>query len=678
MPSPTRKRRPITPEDLTQFVSVSDPQISPDGSRVLMCRSHVGDKNQAVSNLWITSVQDNHPPRQFTSGDNDSHPRWSPDGRQIGFTSARNNRKPQIYVLQAEGGEARQLTDFPEGTIRGWAWSPDGNTLAVSFRETDADRTEEAEAKREETGDSTPPWEIEDMFYRLDGDGYFGSARFQLYLVDTQSGEHRLLFARGTAPGFSFDWAPDSSELLIATNVSREPLLTPWKDSLFRVDAETGRVARITGLPDGCKTAARFAPDGSRVLFAGRDGRETWGVRNTHLYSCQLDGSDLKDLTGHTDFCLQATVISDTSEAAFGVHYEFTADGQHVLLGFGWHGATVVATVPVAGGQVRLLSTGPASTVMGNLSANGRLMAACHSDAVTLPEVAVAEIRGGRKLKELSLQILTHFNQPLLEQLELSKPTETWITAEDGTRIQTWVMKPPAQHASSRPRPGLLQVHGGPHALYGTTFFHEFQVLAAAGYVVVFSNPRGSKGYGEEHCTAIMGKWGQADWVDVQAVADFMEKQPGIDQRHIGIAGGSYGGYMTNWAITHSDRFAAAITDRCVSNLVSMAGSSDYPLVPGEYWPGNPWDDNQEIWKQSPIRAIRNVSTPTLVIHSEGDLRCNVEQSEQVFAALKVLGVPTRFVRYPRSTSHGMSRCGPPDLRIHRLGEILGWWKMHL
>jgi len=203
-------------------------------------------------------------------------------------------------------------------------------------------------------------------------------------------------------------------------------------------------------------------------------------------------------------------------------------------------------------------------------------------------------------------------------------------------------------------------------------------VLAAAGHVVVFSNPRGSKGYGEEHCTAIQGKWGAADWTDVQAVASFMEQHPAIDPQRIGIMGGSYGGYMTNWAITHTDRFAAAITDRCVANLVSMAGSSDYPLVPGEYWPGNPWDDNQEIWQQSPIRAIRNVTTPTLVIHSEGDLRCNVEQGEQVFAALKMLGVPTRFVRYPRETSHGMSRCGPPDLRIHRLGEILAWWSKYL
>jgi len=678
MAKSTPQRRPITSEDLTRLISVSDPQVSPDGNRVLLGRGHVGDQNQIVSNLWVTTVDGSQAPRQFTSGDRDRHGRWSPDGRQVAFTSARDKRQPQIYLLESDGGEARRLTEFPEGTIGEWAWSPDGNTLAVSFRETDPDRTLAAEALREDSGGSTPPWEIEDLFYRLDGDGYFGSQRFRLYLVDAQTGEHRLLFARGSAPSFSFDWSHDSSELLLATNVSREPLLTPWKDALFRVDAQTGRVSRISGLPEGWKSVARYSPDGKRVLFAGREGRETWGVRNTHLYSCQLDGSDLKNLTGHTDFCLSATVISDTSEAAFGVHYEFTADGRHVLMGFGWHGASVVATVPVSGGKVRLLSSGPASTVMGNLAADGRLMAVCTSDALTLPEVAVAEIRGGAQLRELSTRTLTRFNQPLLEQLELSKPIETWITAEDGTRVHAWVMNPPGRSKGPRRRPAVLQVHGGPHALYGTTFFHEFQVLAAAGHVVVFSNPRGSKGYGEEHCTAIQGRWGEADWVDVQAVAGFMEHQQNIDPRRIGIAGGSYGGYMTNWAITHSDRFAAAITDRCVSNLVSMTGSSDYPLVPGEYWPGNSWDDNQEIWRQSPIRSIRNASTPTLVIHSEGDLRCNIEQGEQVFAALKMLGVPTRFVRYPQESSHGMSRCGPTDLRIHRLGEILNWWKQHL
>jgi len=203
-------------------------------------------------------------------------------------------------------------------------------------------------------------------------------------------------------------------------------------------------------------------------------------------------------------------------------------------------------------------------------------------------------------------------------------------------------------------------------------------VLAAAGYVVVYSNPRGSKGYGDAHCAAIKGNWGQADWRDMQAVIAFMKALPFVDTARMGVMGGSYGGYMTNWIIAHTDEFAAAITDRCVSNLVSMVGSSDLPLVPGEYWRGNSWDDTEAIWDQSPLKHFGKVKTPTLIIHSEGDLRCNVEQAEQVFATLKLRKVPTRFVRYPSSTSHGLSRSGPPDLRMHRLRQILDWWKNYL
>lgn len=673
------RRRPITAEDLGRIVFVSDPQVSPDGRRLLLTRRHIGEKNEYLGNLWIVDADGNNPPRPFTSGDHDGQGRWSPDGSRVAFVSTRDERRPQIFLLDTAGGEATALTRLPEGTIEGFTWSPDGQSIAVAFRETDPARTREAEEERERTGATTPPWEIDGLFYRLDGDGYFGSQRTRLFLVDLSTGDHRLLFARGTAPSFSFDWSPDSSELLVATNVSREPLLTPWKDAIFRVNAANGRADKIAGLPDGWKTAVRYSPDGQRVLFAGREGRETWGVRNTHLFSCRPDGSRLVDLTGHTDFCLSAVTISDTAEASFGVHYEFTPDGRQVLLNFGWHGATVVATVGVDGGPVRLLTSGTGSTVMGNLSADGKRLAVCTGDAVSLPEAGVAEVRGGRRLEDLASSQLTDFNGPLLDSLDLSVPVEHWLESDTGVRLQCWVMHPPARYGKARKKlPAVLQIHGGPHALYGTTFFHEFQVLAAAGYIVVFSNPRGSKGYGEDHCTAIQGRWGEADWVDVQAVAGLMRQHPDIDAKRIGIMGGSYGGYMTNWAIGHTNVFAAAITDRCVSNLVSMAGSSDFPLVPGEYWPGNPWDDNEEIWRQSPIRYIRQVSTPTLVIHSEGDLRCNVEQGEQVYSALKVLGVPTRFVRYPRETSHGMSRCGPPDMRRHRLGEILAWWKQHL
>jgi dipeptidyl aminopeptidase/acylaminoacyl peptidase len=277
----------------------------------------------------------------------------------------------------------------------------------------------------------------------------------------------------------------------------------------------------------------------------------------------------------------------------------------------------------------------------------------------------------------LATKVLTRFNTALMQQLEISAPEAHWIESADGTKAHVWVIKP-LGFKTGRKYPTVLEIHGGPHAQYGETFFHEFQVLAAAGYVVVYSNPRGSKGYGDAHCTAIKGNWGQADWRDVQAVIGFMKSLPYVDTGRLGVMGGSYGGYMTNWAISHTDEFAAAITDRCVSNLVSMVGSSDLPLVPGEYWDGNSWDNTEAIWQQSPLKHFGNVKTPTLIIHSEGDLRCNVEQAEQVFVALKLRKVPTRFVRYPSSTSHGLSRSGPPDLRVHRLRQILAWWKKYL
>jgi dipeptidyl aminopeptidase/acylaminoacyl peptidase len=203
-------------------------------------------------------------------------------------------------------------------------------------------------------------------------------------------------------------------------------------------------------------------------------------------------------------------------------------------------------------------------------------------------------------------------------------------------------------------------------------------VLAAQGWTVVYSNPRGSKGYGRDHTHSIQGSWGTTDWEDVQAVTEFMKKHKGIQKKQIGIMGGSYGGYMTNWAVSHTHDYVAAITDRCVSNMISMMGSGDFLHETDSYWEGNPWDRPEELWEQSPIKHFKGVKTPMLIIHSEGDLRCNIEQSEQIHTALVVQNVPCRFVRYPSSTSHGMSRCGPPDMRLHRLGEIVAWWKKYL
>jgi dipeptidyl aminopeptidase/acylaminoacyl peptidase len=679
--STTQQKRthPVTPEDLLRLRVVSDPQISPDGSTILFVEKHVGEKNEYESNLWVVATAGNRTnsaaePRQFTSGKRDSHGRWSPDGKQIASISARDKPKPQIFLMAASGGEATSLTRFPEGAIKSFRWSPDGGMLAVAFRETEADRTKEAEKAREQSGASVPPLVVDDFFYRYDGDGYFGGQRFGLFIVDVATGDHRLLH-RERAASFDFDWSPDSSELVVAVNVTQEPLLAWWKDELLRVDAKTGRTRKIADLPEGPKQAVRWSPDGRWIAFAGREGKESWGVHNTRLYLYDVKSHQTRDLTGGEDYCLAAATLSDSADPSFGAHLEWSPDSRRIFTNIGWHGKSHVASIAAAGGKLAFHTSGQSVVSLGNLSSDGKQAALIVAEAVTPSEIAVGSL--AKEIGPLKTKILTQLNAPLVSEFDISTPEPQWIDSADGTRVQVWVIKPPGFKAGHK-YPTLLEIHGGPHAQYGETFFHEFQVLAAAGYVVVYSNPRGSKGYGDAHCTAIKGNWGQADWRDIQAVIKFMKSLPYVDTKRMGVMGGSYGGYMTNWAISHTNEFAAAITDRCVSNLVSMVGSSDLPLVPGEYWDGNSWDNTAALWEQSPLKHFGSVNTPTLIIHSEGDLRCNVEQAEQVFAALKLRKVPTRLVRYPSSTSHGLSRSGPPDLRLHRLHQILDWWKQHL
>jgi len=696
--SPTkspRSRRAIAPDEFLRYQLVSDPQISPDGNRILCSKQHVGEKNRVMTNLWMVDV-DSRNTRQFTAGEKDRHGRFSPDGETIAFIAERDDSRPQIYTMSSSGGEAVALTKFPEGSIGNFRWSPDGSMLAVKFRETDPEWTAEAKKRREETGGSEPARVIDQMYYRLDGDGYFNAQRYHLYIVDVTNGEHRLLYHHDTLGWFDYDFSPDSTELIVSTNTTREPFLNFWNWELIRVAVQTGKTHKLEGLPEGRKAAVAWSPEGRHIAFSAREGREHWGVRNTHLFVCEPDGNNLVNLTQHTDYCLSAITLSDTSEAAFEEHLLWSPDGSRLFLNFGWRGEQHVASISPSGGDVTFHTQGREVISLGNISDDGTRLALTVASAVQLAEVAVGEFHGKRpsagnsntsktksskkkssKQASLKRRAITAFNRPLLDELTLSEPEPQSIESADGTRVPLWVMKPPGFRRGEK-YPAILTIHGGPHTQYGETFFHEFQAFAAAGYVVVFSNPRGSKGYGEEYCAAIRGNWGDADWQDIQAVIEFMKQQPYVDANRMGVCGGSYGGYMTNWVISHTTDFAAAVTDRCVANLVSMVGSSDLPLVPGEYWDGNSWDNTENLWHQSPLQYFGNVETPTLVIHSEGDLRCNVEQSEQVFTALKLRGVPARLVRYPASTSHGMSRNGPPDLRLHRLGQYLEWWHRYL
>ncbi|HEY3782308.1 MAG TPA: S9 family peptidase [Fimbriimonadaceae bacterium] len=666
-------KRAITAEDLLKIENVGDPQISPDGTRILFSKKRIGEKNKNIVNLFTADMDGKI--QQWTQGEGgDGHGRWSPDGTSIAFISGREKASPQIFVIPTNGGEARKLTTLPEGTFGDFKWSPDGKHIAFAFREQHADWTEKAKKEREEKGLSTPPRELDDIWYRLDGDGYFGPQRFALYLVDLKSGEHKKLYDQAPMGEFDFDWSPKSDELGLVHTVNKRPMFDPANDQIFRINLE-GQAWQLPGLNKGTKGSLRWSPDGKSFAYVGHaDEEDPWGVRNNRLWKVSAEGGEPVCLTPDDDYCLSVGTLSDTKDASFSGTVVWSPDSKAVYVSVGWHGEVQIGYVQVdKPGCVTLLTHGKHVLGFGNVSKDGEKFGASYSDALHLNEAAVYDL----SKHEEAPKVLTHFNDELLSQLKLAEPEELWLDSPDGSKVQAWVLKPVDYMAPKR-YPAVLEVHGGPHAQYGLTFFHELQLLAASGYVVVFSNPRGSKGYGEDHTAAIRGDWGNKDWIDIETVLHWMQHQPYIHPGQIGIMGGSYGGYMTNWAIGHTNDFKAAITDRCVSNLISMGGSSDFVQKEDSYWKGSFFGDIEKLWKDSPLAYFKNVKTPTLIIHSEGDLRCNVEQSEQVFSALHHLGVDTRFVRYPASTSHGMSRSGPADLRVHRLHEILNWWEKYL
>lgn len=670
-------KRAMKPDDIQKMVFVGDPQISPDGSRVLFSKKTINQKNKYISNLCV--VDGKGAVRQWTHGEHGAaHGRWSPDGGHIAFVSGREQEIPQIFLLATDGGEARKLTDLPEGSIGAFRWSPDGTKIAFSFRETAKERTKAAAKEREAKGLSTPPIELDDIWYRLDGDGYFAGQRYVLHVVEVETGKHSALLDSDALGNYSFDWAPNSKELAVAHSANKRPLSMPANDQIWRVTL-SGKTSKLKGLPKGDKTAVRWSPDGKTIAYAGDvDESDPWGVRNVKLYLVSPDGGEPACLSGDTDYDLGAATLSDSKEAAFDAVLEWAPDSKSLYVQIGWHGETQLGQASISGG-LKLLTSGHHAYGIGNVSADGKSIAVVHSDALHLPEVGILDGHGKKYRR------LTGLNDKFHEEIKLSEPEEFWLDTtpnKDGSeaKVHGWVMKPIGYKQPKR-YPAILEIHGGPHAQYGWTFFHEFQTLAAAGYVVVYTNPRGSKGYGEGHCAAIRGDWGNQDWDDIQAVTRWMQHQSYIHSGQMGIMGGSYGGYMTNWAVGHTNDFKAAITDRCVSNMVSMAGNSDFPFNKDGYFRGSAWGDIEairELWKQSPIAFFEHVKTPMLIIHSEGDLRCNIEQSEQVFTALQQAGVDSRFVRYPATTSHGMSRNGPPDLRIHRLNEIVAWWDKYL
>jgi dipeptidyl aminopeptidase/acylaminoacyl peptidase len=669
----TTKSHPkrITAEFLYRFQPIQEPRLSPDGRHVVYAAQRVERKTEKkYTNLWVAPT-DRGQPRQFTYGDqNDTHARWSPDGNQIAFLSNRADpdKPAQIFLIRFTGGEARQLTHV-EGDIGGLFWSPDGKSILCTVQKTDPDALErQNDAQKKKLGVVARHYDR--VFYKLDGYGYLPHERWHLWLVDARTGRARQLTDHNVYDERDPAWSPDGQWIAFISNRSADPDFNPDADDLWVMPRTGSGDLRKIEAPMGGKALPSFSPDGKWIAYYAQEGVGQW-YKNTGLWVIPADGSAApRNLTEKYDLHVSAWTINDL--------------GNPETMPPTWSndGSTIYFPVTLRGSSA-LMSISPNSENLQTVIGEGGVVGSFTFDS---QQKRLAYFYGKiddpgqiwlREWPNGESRPITEANRALLRSLDLGQIEEVWYKGPDGNDLQGWILKPPGFDPAKK-YPSIMEIHGGPLTQYGWYFMHEFYYLAAQGFVVHFTNPRGGRGYGEKHAEAIYGAWGSVDYADLMAWADVVAKLPYIDKKRMGVTGGSYGGYMTVWIIGHTQRFKAAVTQRCLSNFVSEWGSSDFNWTfQQELKAAQPFADLETYWRMSPIAYIGNAKTPTLVIHNEFDLRCPIEQGEQVFVALKSLGVETEMVRFP-DEFHGLSRTGRTDRRIARLNHILRWFEKHL
>ncbi len=657
-------KRNITAEDLLRLKFVDGIAMSPNENQIAInVRVVAENRKKYFSHIWMVNT-DGTNLRQFTNGEvTDGVPVFSPDGELLAFTSKRNDKKG-IYLMPSNGGEPKLLIEG-DGSYSNLSFSPDGKSLLYVFRKND-------EVPRDEKGNKEEPVfrHITRLFYKLDNLGFLPQDEGQIYTCDVETGKE-VKVSSGTRGKMQPVWSPDGKQIAYLCNIQRNPDIDVDLIDLFVIPAKGGKARRID-TPRGPKMMPRFSPNGKEIAYIGHDDpNDAWGVKNMHVWKVPVRGGKAVNLTANLDRqCLDLT-ISDTVEAHDGGLLHWSHDGKTIFFVVSDAGATHIYKMS-SNGRNRQKVVGGKLHVMG-AALNGKTnsIAAVVTNTTTPAEVYITSTAAGGRLQQV-----TRFNSWLQKEVHLVKPEELILESTENYPVHAWIMKPPG-FRSGKKYPSILQVHGGPRVQYGFSFFHEMQYLAAQGYVVFYSNPRGGQGYGEKHAAPIVAAWGTYDYDDCMAFADYMETLPYIDKKRMGVTGGSYGGFMTNWIVGHTHRFKAGVTQRSCVNFESMYGSSDIGvLLPREI--GNtPYNNQTGYRKQSPLTYVKNIKTPLLIIHSEQDLRCPIEQAEQLFMSLKMMGRTTEFVRFPQEP-HGLSRCGRPDRRLARLDWIRKWFDRYL
>jgi dipeptidyl aminopeptidase/acylaminoacyl peptidase len=663
----------MRPSDIGRLIDVTSPAVSPDGTTVACVVTRVDlPANDYRSAVWLVAADGGSPPRQLTAGEHrDLHPTWSPDGLRLAFTRTmtkgpKGPSQTTVHVLPVDGpGEVVTLAVLPE-TVDMLAWSPDGRRIAYAARQRSA-RYEEADEER-----SRPPRKIDRLQNRLDDVGWTIDRPTQVFVVPADASAAPVAVTSGPYDHTGPSWSPDSGRLIVAAARHEDWDLDPAVD-LFVVDVDAAMAAdeppepaRITKTWLAHSHPA-WSPDGDRVACLATD---LHGYpRHGQVLVIDVDGGGSAELTRSLDRnCLPYP----------GARAPYW-DGDSIVFAVEDRGDVPVYRAPADGSGAPERVVGGERWITGYDLAAGTL--AFTATTLTAPGELFA-VTGGEERR------LTRFTDGFLAACPALPAERFTVPSAGGGEIDAWMVRPQELDESAAAScPLVLTVHGGPATQYGNRYFDEVQLYASAGFAVLFCNPHGSTGFTEEWVRAIRSPitsedpgtgWGGVDFDDVMAVVDAaVERYPWIDRERMGIMGGSYGGYMTSWTIGHTDRFAAAISERAVNNLLTEETSCD---IAGSFrfqFGISYLDHPEELLRMSPITYVHDMRTPVLILHSEQDLRCPIEQADQLFVALRLLGRDVEYYRFPEE-GHELSRSGWPRHRVDRAEIILDWWRRRL
>jgi dipeptidyl aminopeptidase/acylaminoacyl peptidase len=666
-------RRLITEKDLFAFTWIADPQLSSDGSTVAFVRVTVNEKeNRYETSLFTVPASGGEAPRRLTAGIRDTSPRWSPDGTRIVFVRApEKDAKPQpaqLYLLQMNGGEARAITEAASGASNP-VWSPDGKTIAFTSS-TDDSKTIEAPVAGEHKSDVEV---VTRAVYRANGnpkwvDNTHHAHVFTIAADGSQKAPKQL--TEGEFDEGGLEWAPDGSTIYFTSTRVAEPYYDESGAEVYAVPAAGGAITKIAAIA-GDINSLSVSPDGKRIAFVGElRGTPIRSYSQPDLFVADArPNSTPRNLTANYDYDVMGGIGGDQA-APRGRNRKpivWTKDQHSLIVVSAEKGSANLKRVAIATGAVEPITDGLQDVVAYSATPDATKIAATLSTQTNIGDIAMLDTA-----RKLPPTLVTHVNDGLFKDIRQSEPEEIWYKSFDGKNVQGWILKPPDFDASKK-YPLILEIHGGPHGAYGNTYTHEFQWMAAKGYVVLFTNPRGSTSYGQDFGNIIQFHYPGDDYKDLMAGVDEVLKKGYVDANRLGVTGGSGGGLLTNWTITQTQRFKAAVAQRDIADWYGFWFTADFTLFQPTWFRKAPWEDPQDFAARSPITHVANVTTPTMYVLGDQDYRTPpADGGEMMFRALKYRKIPTVMVRFPRET-HELSRSGEPWHRVERLEHIVGW-----